>query len=135
MKIIPCTKIDVSKPSRYTVKEILKTKIILHDTKWNEPFIVELSLQEKLLSLLGLIEIDYKRLFDISEELLIETSYLTETKRKEDVLEEMTPPWKREAESILNEESYFNTLISNWNKEYSKTDYNWYMNPYVLIIK
>lgn len=133
MKITPCNQIDSSHPHRYKVKEISKTKIILSDSKWDDEKIVNISFFTKVLLFFGLISIDYKRLFDI-EESLLEKTKLFKTK-KSDALEQFNEIWKKDANYVLNDFSCFNTFICEWNKKYSGTDYNWYMNPYVLIIK
>ncbi|MFX4240255.1 hypothetical protein ACOL3H_07115 [Aliarcobacter butzleri] len=133
MKIIPCEQIDISHPSRYKVKEISKDKIVLIDIKWDEEKIIKISFFKKLLIFSGLISIDYKRLFDIEESLLEKSKFIKTNKNE--ALKNFNKTWKNEASSVLNDNSCFNTLICEWNKKYQNTDFNWYMNPYVLIVK
>lgn len=134
MRIItPCQQIDFTHPHRYKVKNISKTSITLTDSKWEEEVTIKIPFILKALSYLGLITIDYKRLFDI-EESSLEKSNFKKTK-KEDAIEQFNAPWKNEVIRILNDNSCFNTLICEWNVKYTNTDFNWYMNPYVLIIK
>lgn len=133
LRITPCQQIDFTRPHRYNVKNISKTSITLTDSKWDEEVTIKIPFILKALSYLGLITIEYKRLFDI-EESFLEKSNFIKTK-KEDAVKQFNAPWQNEVISILNDNSYFNTMICDWNVKYTKTDFNWYMNPYVLIIK
>lgn len=134
MLIFPYLGLDVYKPSRYRLLEIKKYSVLLFDIKWGVQIEVKMPFYLKTLMTFGLANFDFKRLSEVEEKSVKDLGLAKEMTTLEDALSTFDKAWQDEALLYLTDNSYYNTMLCDWNKKFKDTDTNWYMNPWVVLV-